>query len=93
MSKVTLDDLRFASEWCEFYDPGDDAWERARRDRVVAWLDAEIIERSVEADLRAIDRERKAHGRTSLHGQEKTVARARLRAAYQHFGPDLKEPA
>jgi hypothetical protein len=89
--KVTLDDLRFASEWVASYDPGVDVDECARRDRVVAWLDSEIIERTVEADLRNIDRERKQHGRKALHGREKTSARMRLRAAYRHFGPNLKE--
>jgi hypothetical protein len=37
--KPDADDLAWASEWVESFDPGGDPEDTARRDRIVAWID------------------------------------------------------
>lgn len=54
--RVTTDDLSWAADWIGCFDP-EDAAENERRDRVVAWLNAEVARREQDAVARAAAKE------------------------------------
>jgi len=53
MARVSIDDLAFCAEWMAAYDPApDENGSAERRDRIVAWLRAEITRRETDAAIR-----------------------------------------
>ncbi len=53
MARVSIDDLAFAAEWMQAFDPApDEEGGEERRDRVIEWLNNEVAKREVAAIVR-----------------------------------------